>query len=56
MSESRYAIPLEDLVAAARVPEADQVEVQAEPPQPGTGWSADPQPYGDGTGSDVDGD
>jgi len=56
MTESRYAIPVEDLVAAARVPDADQVEVRAEPPQPGTGWSVDSLPYGDGTGSDADGD
>ncbi len=56
MSESPYAIPAEDLVASARVPQADQVEVQAEPNQPATNWSPDALRYPDGGGGDADGD
>ena len=56
MTEQRYSIPLEELVAGARVPAEAQVEVQAEPRQPATDWSAGPTPYGDGMSGDVDGD
>ena len=35
MTEQRYSIPLDELVAGARVPVEAQVEVQAEPRQPG---------------------
>ena len=56
MSEPRYSIPLEELEAGARVPVGEQVEVQAEPRQPATDWSAGVNPYGDGMSGDADGD
>jgi hypothetical protein len=56
MTEQRYSIPVEDLVASARVPVAEQVEVQSEPGPPPQNWSTDVHPYGDGMSGDVDGD
>lgn len=56
MTEQRYSIPVDDLVASARVPVTEQVEVQAEAQQPATGRSAVVHPYGDGMSGDVDGD
>lgn len=56
MSDSRYRIPVEELVASAQVQAADQVEEQTFP-VPGPG---DPSPgvlpYGDGMAGDADGD
>ena len=55
MTESPYAIPEDDLVDSARVPIAEQVELQSEPrPDPGD-WSG-PNPAGDGMSGDADGD
>jgi hypothetical protein len=58
MSESPYAIPVEDLVASARVAAADQVEVQAEPhpPEPGVLHGFLRFAGGGGGGGDADGD
>ena len=56
MTENPYAIPVEDLVARTQVPVIDQVEVQSEPRQPGSDWSAGVNPYGDGMSGDADGD
>ena len=56
MTEPRYSIPVDDLVASARVPVAEQVEVQAEPQQPGTDRPTGVHPYGDGMSGDADGD
>jgi len=56
MTEPRYSIPLDELVAGARVPVTEQVEVQAEPRQPATDWSAGVHPFGDGMSGDADGD
>ena len=56
MTENPYAIPVEEFVARTRVPVPDQVEVQAEPHQPGSDWSAGVNPYGDGMAGDADGD
>ena len=56
MSQSPYAIPADDLVASARVPRADQVEVRAEPNLPEPDWSPDGLRFADGGGGDVDGD
>jgi hypothetical protein len=56
MTEPRYSIPVEDLVAGARVPRDEQVEVQAEPQRPASDWSAGVNPYGDGMSGDADGD
>ncbi|TQN41973.1 hypothetical protein FHU33_1362 [Blastococcus colisei] len=55
MTEQRWSIPVDDLVASAQVPVAEQVEVQAEP-QPATDWSSGMNPYGDGMSADADGD
>ena len=56
MTERRYSIPVDELESSARVPIAEQVEVQAEPRQPATDWSAGVNPYGDGMAGDADGD
>lgn len=56
MTEQRYSIPLEELVAGARVAAEEQVQVQAEPQVPATGWSTGVHPYGDGMSGDADGD
>ena len=56
MTEQRYSIPLDELVASARVPVSEQVEVQDQPRQPPTDWSAGVYPYGDGMSGDTDGD
>ncbi|WP_324273752.1 hypothetical protein [Blastococcus brunescens] len=56
MTEQRYSIPVDDLVSSARVPVAEQVEVQAEPQRPATDWSAGVHPHGDGMSGDADGD
>lgn len=56
MSESPYAIPVEDLLAAARVPESDRVETRTEARLPDPDWSMGPDPYLDGGGGDADGD
>ena len=56
MTEQRYSIPLEELVSSARVPVAEQVEVQDAPRQPPADWSAGLHPYGDGASGDADGD
>ena len=54
MRENPYAIPVEELVARARVPVVDQVELQPEPQQPAADWSTSVAPYGDG--GDADGE
>ena len=54
MTENPYAIPVDELVRSARVPVADQVEVQADPQLPPGDCASGPPPYGDG--GDADGD
>jgi hypothetical protein len=55
MTDSPYAIPVEDLLASARVPVAQQVVEQPEVrPVPDT-W-AGPIPYADGMAGDADGE
>jgi hypothetical protein len=56
MTEQRYSIPVDELVAGARVPAAEQVEVHAEPQPPASDWSGGVHPYGDGMSGDADGD
>ena len=56
MTEQRYTISVDELVAGARVPLEEQVEVQAEPRLPATDWSSGVNPYGDGMSGDADGD
>jgi hypothetical protein len=56
MSESPYAIPVDDLLASARVPAADQIEVQAEPRPPEPGVLHGFLRFADGGGGDADGD
>jgi hypothetical protein len=53
MSESPYAIPEDDLVDQARVPVAEQVEIQSEPRPDAAAWTG-PNPFGDGTIGDAD--
>jgi hypothetical protein len=55
MSESPYAIPLDDLVGQVRVAADQQVEVHAEPQQPRSDWRPGPALYGDAVGPDTDG-
>jgi len=54
MTENPYAIPVDELVRSARVPVADQVEVQVDPRLPPGDCASVPLPYGDG--GDADGD
>ena len=56
MSESPYAIPVDDLLAGVHVPQAEQVEMRAEPRQPEPAWSAEFLRHADGGGGDADGD
>ena len=56
MTEQRYSIPVEELVAGARVPVGEQVEVRAEPQHPAPDRSAGTTPYGDGMSGDADGE
>ncbi len=56
MTEQRYAMTVDELVASARVPITELVEQQAEPQVPGSDWSTGPNPYGDGMSGDADGD
>jgi hypothetical protein len=56
MSESPYAIPVDDLVASAKVDVIDQVEEQAEPRLGSSDWSSGVSPYADGMAGDADGD
>ncbi len=56
MTEQRYSIPVDDLVASARVPVTEQVEEQADSHRPATDGSAGVHPYGDGMSGDADGD
>jgi hypothetical protein len=56
MTDNPYAIPVEDLVATARVPRSEQVEVQPLPDGAHDDWAPGLYPYGDGAGEDVDGD
>jgi hypothetical protein len=55
MTERRYSIPVDELVAGARVPAEERVEVRAEPRLPATDWSAGVDAYGDGLAGDADG-
>ena len=54
MSESPYAIPEDELLEAARVPVAEQVQLQAVP-RPDVVRGGAPL-FGDGTVCDADGD
>ncbi|WP_167760590.1 hypothetical protein [Blastococcus sp. CT_GayMR16] len=56
MSENPYAIPVEDLVASARVDVVDQVEEQAQPRPVALDRSNPVTPYADGMSGDADGD
>ena len=55
MADPRFTIPLEELVAGARVDREQQVEVQAEVAHPPSA-APDGLFYGDGMSGDVDGD
>jgi hypothetical protein len=55
MTEQRWSIPVEELVAGARVPVEGQIEVQDEPRQPGLDRSAGADGFGDGMSGDADG-
>lgn len=54
MSDSRYRIPLEQLVASAQVDAADQVEEQVLPVLGPGDSSSGVLPYGDGMAGDAD--
>ncbi|RZU32578.1 hypothetical protein [Blastococcus saxobsidens] len=56
MSESPYALPVEEFLDRTRVPVVDQVETRTEPRLPDPDWSTRLDPYLDGGGGDVDGD
>jgi hypothetical protein len=55
MSESPYAIPVEDLVDSARVPLTEQIQEQPERRYFG-GESGGPLPWPDGMAGDADGE
>ena len=56
MSESPYAIPVEELVGRAQVSPEEQIEVHAEPRQPRSDGRPGPALYGDAVGPDADGE
>ena len=56
MTQNPYAVPVEELVASARVERGDQVEEQAQPALRPAESSPGIHPYGDGAGPDTDGD
>ena len=56
MTESPYAIPVEDLVASARVPLTAQLEEQPERRFFGGGEWSGPLPWADGMSGDADGE
>lgn len=56
MSDSRYRIPVEELVASAQVQAGDQVEEQAQPVLGPGDSSPGVLPYGDGMAGDADAD
>lgn len=55
MTDPRYRIPVDELVAGAQVALEEQVEVQADSVAPATAYG-DRLPHGDGMTGDVDGD
>jgi hypothetical protein len=55
MTDSPYALPVDDLVASARVHRSQQVEVHPVPEVGPAAWSTAPLPHLDG-GGDVDGE
>ena len=55
MAENPYAISVDDLVAAVRVPVADQVAEQPELRPVHDSWWG-PGPYADGMSGDADGE
>jgi hypothetical protein len=55
VTENPYAIPVEDLVASARVPVAEQVVEQPDR-RLVSDSSAGPLPYADGMAGDADGE
>ena len=55
MNDSPYAIPVDDLVAGARIARSQQVELHPVPEVGPTAWSTAPFPHLDG-GGDADGD
>jgi hypothetical protein len=54
MTENPYAIPVEELLARARVPVTDQVQLQVEPGQSPADWSDGGPPFGDGGDADAE--
>jgi hypothetical protein len=54
VTENPYAIPVEKLVASARVPVAEQLVEQPERRPVSDSWAA-PMPWADGTTGDADG-
>ena len=56
MSDSRYKIPVAELVASAQVDADDQVEEHTQPVPGPVDSSTGVHPYGDGLGTDADGD
>ncbi len=54
MTEQRYAIPVDELVAGVRVPVEEQVAVHTEPQPPPPDWSDGLTPFGDGMSGDAD--
>jgi hypothetical protein len=56
MSENPYAIPVEDLVASARVAPEAQIELQAEHRAVAPDWANPANLYADGMSGDADGD
>ncbi|MGY1746927.1 hypothetical protein [Blastococcus sp. SYSU D00695] len=56
MTENRYRLAEDELLAGARVPLDAQVEVQSEPVPPPADWRVDALPWADGGSGDADGD
>lgn len=56
MTDNRYRLSEDELLASARVPVDEQIEVQSEPAPAPADWRGDPMPWADGGSGDADGD
>ena len=56
MTDSPYAVPIDDLIAGARIARSEQVEMHPAPVAGPAAWSTAPDRYLDGGGGDADGE
>jgi hypothetical protein len=56
MTDNRYRLSEDELLATARVPVNEQIEMQSEPVPPPADWRGDSMPWLDSGSGDADGD